>query len=193
MGGAVEVVGGSPLLPSSCSRCCRLMPPLPSSRAEHGLVPDPGAADPAEEGLGDGGERQRKGMGMEVGLWEAAEEGLGAGGGLRRWGMGEAGRQHRWGEYMVNLNIWAGLGLLSFNLFSSLFFFSLLLSNYRHCCNMLLPIVTSYYYYFLNILKHIHISGYSIKCSITVSVSAGYRYTYPYPCCVDGLNVQVYI
>jgi hypothetical protein len=164
-GGAAEVVRGS-------------LPP-PSSRAEHGPILDSGAVDPAEEGLGDGGERRRKGLGMEVGR-----------GGGRAWGWrweaalgnGEAGRQHQWGEYMVNLNIWAGLGLLSFNLLFS--FFSLLLSNYRHCCNMLLSIVASYYFLKIYILKRIHVSVFSIKCSILVSVSAGYRYTYPYPCCV---------
>jgi hypothetical protein len=36
-----------------------------------------------------------------------------------------------------------------------------------------------YFYFFENILKHIHVSGFSIKCRIAVSVSAEYRYTYP--------------
>jgi hypothetical protein len=44
--------------------------------------------------------------------------------------------------------------------------------------------------FFKKILRCIHVSGFSIKCSIAVSISARYRYTYLYPCRIDGWTGQ---
>jgi hypothetical protein len=105
--------------------------------AQHGLVQDPGAADPAEEGLGDGGERRRKGLGMVVRGSGGRAWGwtLEVGGGVGEWGG--RGRQHRWGEYTVNLNIWAGLGLPSFNLFSFFLSYLVTIDTAATCCFLL--------------------------------------------------------